>query len=436
MLLKKKRQNLMSIATELHTNDIPNIYHRFSTLIGEKRWKAQVVKLKKQLRFRKHLQLTYDEDFQIVYELAKCANSKDANGMLAHNKTTDRSIYAALSFAAQTLSIIDNLPKTQRPLLVARIRSAISNAEDMRALRLELLVATHFSRAGSTVEWPEITQGDSTVDLLLPNLGKLGCEIECKSISRDKGKKIHREEAQDFLALVKTTTGTRLRGLSVNLAVVVTLPDRLTKNRNVQTILAHQVVGAVLTNTAITLDDGTTIKVSEVEQSKFDSITSASNRSQLSFAIDQATNTRNEESTFMTNGKGSLVCVIRSAKQDTLGDSLRTTLRQSARTQASGNRPLFFVVSLQDLEPDELRHLSTEDMKEETCPTVLKVIANQLIQSTTCPYIVGISFLSGKAIGPSVYGEESSDGRSYSFLRPESPFYDKDIEAFFELTKS
>lgn len=428
----------MTIATEIHTNDIPMVYERFSKLIGERRWIAQERKLKQQLRGRKYLEDAYQRDYQIVYELVKCARNKGRDGRLPRGITTDSSIYAGLAFASQILAILDGLLKPQRDEIVNRVRGAIANAEDMRALRLELLVATHFARSGESVEWPEMTGGECTVDLFLPNLGELGCEVECKAMSRDKGKKIHRVVAQDFHARVKTAADKKLRGLTSNLVAVVTVPDRLPKDHQTQNKLAQAVVDAILTNSDVVLADGTSVSLAEVEAEKIAAIVSADTLGERSFAVDRATNTRNEESMLMMNGKGSFVCVVRSAKRDDLGRALRTTLKKSAKNQASTKRPLFFVVSLQDLQPEELLSLASEDLRSETSPTVLKVVANQLMDSTVCPYVVGISFLSGRAIEPRVHGQEDDalGGRSYSFVRPESEFYNEGIDEFFKLTSA
>jgi hypothetical protein len=71
----------------------------------------------------------------------------------------------------------------------------------MRGLRLELMVATHLGRQGCEIQWMEEDVGVGTFDFLakLPRgaseesggaseeLGDVWVEVECKSISADRG---------------------------------------------------------------------------------------------------------------------------------------------------------------------------------------------------------------------------------------------------------
>jgi hypothetical protein len=107
-------------------------------------------------------------------------------------------LYPAASFAAQVLSFIDASPKPLAEQFRRRVHGAFKNPDDMRGLRLELMAATHFLRRGRQVSWPEMT-GEGNFDLLVSDVGPDGLEVECKSISVDKGRRIHKRESLDFL---------------------------------------------------------------------------------------------------------------------------------------------------------------------------------------------------------------------------------------------
>jgi hypothetical protein len=65
----------------------------------------------------------------------------------------------------------------------------------MHGLRLELQAATHFSRRGNHVSWHRVNNA-GTFDLLVDDLGPSGLEVECKSISDNKGRRIRAHEPE------------------------------------------------------------------------------------------------------------------------------------------------------------------------------------------------------------------------------------------------
>ncbi len=116
-------------------------------------------------------------------------------GVIPRHEIENRALYPALSFAAQVLSIIDRSPREQAHRIVRRVHGALKKPDDMRAMQLELVAATHFARRGHSIIWPEETDEIGTFDLLIEDIGTDGLEIECKSMSEDKGRKIHRRDA-------------------------------------------------------------------------------------------------------------------------------------------------------------------------------------------------------------------------------------------------
>lgn len=424
----------INILTELNTRNIPLIYERFCDLIGEKLWKAEVKKLSMRLKSRKYLKEVYETDFQIVYELSKCSKNRDVQGKLPASMMNDRSIYAGLAFAAQVLAVTDSLSPECKKIFVSRVKGALKDPQDMRSLRLELLVATHFAKKGLIIDWPELTEQDTSVDLLMPEVGPLGFEVECKAFSRDKGKRIPRVQALDFLERLKERALPILPNLDANLAVVLTIPDRLSKSSSDHIELADIVIKSILNFKETMKFSKVEISVNEIPEIKLKAVTEAKTDSELATAITAATDTHNEQALIMKAGAGTVVCVVRSAKDDSIGERIRDSIKKSAKNQASGKRPLFFVVSLQDLPPEDLIAIASEDKNLNTNPSILQQEASSLMDSTSCPYVVGISFLSGSAVNPGIHGIEESKNRSYSFVRAESKFASEEVISLMKLS--
>ena len=214
------------LKVELQTNEIPDVFTRFCSVIDERFWLKRLALIKEATRGHQFLKDYLFEENAIAIALARCSDLVARYGQIPIQETGNRDLYPAISLAAQALSIIDHSSGLEAKRLVQRIRGAFKNPDDMRAIQLEMMAATHFVHRGYPIVWPEM-EGAGTFDLLVNNIGISGLEVECKSVSSDKGRKIHRREALEFHQLVKPQLQTVSRNLQMGLAVVLTVPGRL-----------------------------------------------------------------------------------------------------------------------------------------------------------------------------------------------------------------
>ena len=170
--------------------------------------------------------------------------------MQAYN---DHSLFPAASLAAQVLSFVDSCSdKVLAERFKARARAAIrNNPADLRGLRLELMTATHFLRAGRKVSWPEMTVGEGAAeqriyDLLIEDLGPRGLEIECKSFSEGKGRRIPRRQALEFFWLLRSRHWKELSKISSGVVAVLTLEAGLPPSHAARVELAQLVASRAL----------------------------------------------------------------------------------------------------------------------------------------------------------------------------------------------
>lgn len=131
---------------------------------------------------------------------------------------------AVLNFVAMTMEVYARLGPRGQKVLQGRIRSALSAETGFAALYLEMDIARRLFDAGFDVEFPDL-EGIAQYDLLFSNARASG-EVECKSLSADAGRKIHRkdfyrllEPLEEFL-LYRAANGARE-------VLLVTLRDRL-----------------------------------------------------------------------------------------------------------------------------------------------------------------------------------------------------------------
>ena len=189
------------LLTELSTARIPDVYQQFAAVIGDSHWRSRVGQIKQEIRGNRFLAQHLESENALAYQFEHLRELTAKFGRIPPWEANNHAIYPATSFAAQVLSIMEAAPRQFSGQLRRRVHGAFKNPDDMRGLRLELSAATHFARRARKLAWPEMT-GEGTFDLLVQDVGPRGLEIECKAISEDKGRKIHKREVLDFYRLL------------------------------------------------------------------------------------------------------------------------------------------------------------------------------------------------------------------------------------------
>lgn len=426
------------LPTELETQDIPAIYARFAKEIGEKHWQQRVKVLNEELRGNPFLKSLHFHENAIAFQLVRLGEMRQKFGQAALPIYNDEQHYQAASFAAQVLSVIDASNRQTGERLKRRIHGAFKNPAEMRAMQLELMTATHFLRAGRKVSWPEMTdapevQGVGKFDLLVEDVGPDGLEIECKSISDQRGRRITSRQALDFYGILRKRHWERIQRLSAGVLIVITVPNDLPKEHKERLRLADAAVRRALHCVPGKYEDeGVRIQIGEFESARLRELQTGVSKRRARDMMDEISGTRNKEVMAVgTKAGGALALVIQSAQDDDLMDSMFDMLRDSAARQFSGSRAAIFVVGLDGIDADQLLNLAHQDRKPDAIPTALRWHTSRFFESTSRAHITGITFLSANALRPVNTSIVDSGGLAYYFPRIDSKFWSKDFHGLF-----
>ena len=418
------------LKVELHTSEIPDLFARFKDVIDERYWLKRITSIKEDIRGHSFLADFLANENAIAFALAKCSNLVHRYGRIPMQDAENRDLYPAMSLAAQVLSIMDHSSKNEAAKLVQRMRGAFKNPDDMRAIQLEIMSATHFVVRGHSISWPEM-EGLGRFDLLVKDLGTNGLEVECKSISEDKGRKIHRREALEFHHLVKSELQTLSRELQSGVSVVLTLPERLPVMYKQKQALTKRVIDSVLASQSTVLDDGSDIRVSEFDIKALGVVETENGRSISREAIDQVTATKNREAMILGNRKGAIVFVLQSRQDDTMLKYVFDTVSESAKAQVSKSRPALFLVGLHGIEAESLLNIATQDNDPLQPPTALRIAASDFLAKQNRDHVIGVGFLSKGNLNPELNGVVKSGGSAYIFPKKQSSFWHQDFSGLF-----
>jgi len=403
------------------TAEVPGVYSRLASAIGARHWQGAVARQEDVIRSNHFLGDYLRSEYAIAYQLDRLRRLVVEFGTVPHQACNDPSIFLSLAFAAQVLGVLERSSAKQAKAFVKRVRAAFSRSEELHGLRLELQAATHFARRGQRVAWHRVKNGGS-FDLLIEDLGPTGLEVECKSISENKGRRIHRRDALEFWGELWRDLAGVAQNLRSGLAVVLTVPYRLPADAGERVALAREVVTRIVAGSGATLGGGAEVRVEPFDPAKIEEAKDQG-REPLRKAIDAATGTANREAAvYGTPSGGMLAFVMQSAVEDDVLDQVFATLNDSAARQFTRKRGALFWVALQGIDADQMLSLHEKESDRGEQPTALKFEVSNFLNRAP-GHIVGVVFSSRSGLFPAVEGSMDSGGVTNFFLKKESPLW-------------
>lgn len=418
---------------EIRQEEIPSVFRRFCDVVGEYAWLDHADHIDAEIRRNPLLQEYLPAQNSLVLALTQCSRASAANGNRLPLELTDNPwIFEAHMFAIQTLGLIDAARKFSNKranTLISRIRDAFRYPTAIQALQLEARVATHFVRLGQTVRFPELGSGGERFDLLVESLGPKGLEIECKAVTHDKGRKIHRDEAFEFYHLAFPTIRAIASGLKSGLAVVVTIPGRMPSPDRLE-LLVQAVGHQVLTGQSGLLNDGTQVRLIDFQPEELGELTrppSAKSRA----AVARITGTNNRECIiYQEAGKaGVVVLILQSAQADSMLHEVFATLAESAARQLTGSRAGAFIGGFQGLGRKALLDTALSEGKGGVY-SPLSWEVSRFLERPEFPHVVGVGFLSAPE-NSELPDEKAPKGVAYYFPKSNSSLWHSDFSGMF-----
>ncbi len=209
--------------------DLPGLAEylpRFLNLAGGERWRKRAVQLG-ECAFQSPFQAKIVADYHwLEIDLSHQMIINETLGRLMPEQI-DLKILAALYFAGTIAEVHARLTSRGRTAFEGRIRDALKAETGFASLYLEMEIAQRLLAAGYDVEFPDL-DGTDRYDLRFSDATSSG-EVECKSLSTDAGRKIHRKDFYRFIDAIGPSLAERAKGGNDEV-LVITLHDRLPKN--------------------------------------------------------------------------------------------------------------------------------------------------------------------------------------------------------------
>lgn len=320
---------------------------RFLTLVGEGRWvkRAEQLDVEQQKSpFRWKIVADYHW-LEMAISYQNDVLSKEGH-LLA--ELVDNLILAALTFAAMVVEVHTRLSEKGQRELKGRLIDGLKAESGFAALYLEFDIARQLMLNGFDVGFPDM-EGRAQFDLEYGR-GEFKGEVECKSLSADAGRQIHRKDFYRFMEAIYPMLAGHVEALRKEV-LIITLRGRLTPNTSDQSGLRNAIANMLSIGAPTTI---TQPKFQVERRSYAECLASAPTQDPKAFyaVCKEAFGPHAHVAGGMTEDGGCLV-VMRSEREDDTSKPLLEAMRK-AMTQFSGARPSFIAVQFQDIEAADL----------------------------------------------------------------------------------
>lgn len=419
------------LATELQLSDVPALYRRFAEAIGAEHWERAVAKCEEEIRGNEHLAAYLRSEYAVAYRLHELGAILARPGVFEATREFLRSMYPCLSFAAQVLSLTDSWPEVHAERLRRRVHGCMRNPNDLRGLRLEYAMATHFIHRGCKVVWPEIEETGETFDLLVEGAGMVPLEVECKSIGEDKGRVVTRRDMADFFGLLAPLVAEFVQGLETGVACSVKLPGQFPRKLDELKRLANELAAALKQARYDPLEGGVKLEMRTFDAGEF---TTAMKGGQhvLRSEVDRVTSAENAQAIAYGTPNGVLVISLQSDREKPYLERVMDTLADAAKRQLTGRRAGLLVASFEALTGDQMRSTAAQDADPTQNPTGLRFRTDALLKSSTRAHVAGVAYLSNAGTQLVERGlVDATGGVAYYFPNATSTFWDETLRGLF-----
>jgi hypothetical protein len=402
----------LNLSTEIHSNDFPAVFNRFEQIVGSNIWHRRVTKIREEARGNQYLRNYLQYENRVAFVLEAYSKHKASYGAPPSIFIQDAAQYETVAFAAQTVTFMQAAEPKVAQAFRARVRGAFNNPPDLRGLALEMLIAMHLQRQGALIKLPT----DGTYDWLAEQDG-LSIEVECKSLSNDKGRPIHHRESLDLFHLARKAIGKIADGVTGGLLVDVRLPGKLPGAYKVRRDICTEIRQAALSGAGHT-SDLTTVSLHSFALGELPLRGDASDNPRVNDFLKRRYGVVHGRyaAAHSTRGGGLLVIAVGSEiPEDTIGETMQE-IKKAASDQLTGVRPGIICVKFEAVTADELVELAGAH------PTALTRRLSELWRSTSMQQVAHVVFLADGTIEQKSSGAWSRSGASYDFANPSSSY--------------
>lgn len=411
----------MQLPTELEATRLLPTFQDFAALVGSEYWLRMVDQLQAEIRGNPFLEHLYRTEHRMVFALKYLHSEYENYQHVMPSQHPD--LYEASTLVVQFVEIVRSHHDSAKAL-IGRMRGALKNPSDMRAMQFELQVATHLARKGYSVSFPEL-DGTGQFDILAVQ-GDQHIEFECKYATAIKGRAVTRHAAIGIHHKIKGAIDLYAQAATDGTILRVMFDGRAPVAPQQQAKLAEHVAEALRTGR---YDDESIEIVAvafDIAESPFSRERPAENDIKGFLERHGSINT---ECMALVYPNGVVVLVsLESKRESQYLELVFGTLSDAAKRQLTGEHPAVLCTKFEDLTADEMVDIGKE---ADGVPSALRVRASRFLDSSSSDHVTMLCFFADGALLKQGDHVITRGGAVFSFRNARNKFSRSDLSSIF-----
>jgi len=396
----------MHFTPDLYSRDLKSLVPQFVGIVGLSALKKRFSDLAERRRVSPLFEDYIKERHTVELELDRLLKHKRKTGRYP-KKSESTAFQRVVGFMRMVHGVHSNLNVPGKHRLHGMIRDALKREGGFAALEHEMTTAAHCMRQGFDIEFVDL-EGEDRFDLLARR-DQDEIEIECKTVSNDIGRKIHRK---DFIELAKNLwplLSDYRAELRQSRLVVLKVDDRLANTSDEAKRVSETIASVLGSDNTSSQVRGFSVEVHEYRPASLPP-DAATIREEIEKLIGTY-----QFHLFMCGDRDAvIVFVAHSSHRDQMLAYIYRQLK-NATDQFSGDRPAILSVLIEDIYPDQWADLRQG--------SGLQVMTSKLLVSPARSHVHSVSY-SSVGVLEKYPGHSSIRGTVLSYRNPHHPRYD------------
>lgn len=398
----------MLIPTEIKDVEVPALLTQFLSITGSSVWDKRIASLRIQGQQNQLSIELLAERHWIELALGSILTRKRL--MRSYNKPQNDHQLRLFAFVGAVARCYAQASETGKRRIKGMLLDGLKAPTGLLPFYFEMEIAMQLAQQGFQIELADI-ENFGRFDFLAQRDG-IAMEIECKVVTADLGRQIHKSALIGLGHVLKDTLASWCNKNVTGCYLEVTIPARLHKSSDYQTAIAAAIGHALDVQEPLYNCDYCEVRKRFFNPARPDE-----------YPIDES----NSSKLLMVRRPAAILIVFRSRKLDALLNGLYRQLRDSCSRQFSGDRAACLHVRFLDLTEAEFLDIAQAQSKEPKETTGLHLMTHELLnRRPNLHSIIYTSFGSMRTAPTEVAGDRvvvtSENIPAYYFINSQNAF--------------
>lgn len=385
----------MYFKPEMDVSKFPTLLNQFLSITGWEPWRKRLESLEYQLQSNPLLEefLVDRHALELSMDHLKDYHQRTGTPPLA---IVGSGQYRLYSFIAMVALVYAGLGDKGRKRLAGTLQGGLKDQIGLTPLQNEMEIAAHLMQGGFDVSFSDLETGGG-FDFLAKR-GDIEIEVECKMVSGDLGRQIHRRRLLDLCKHAYPVMRAHLDKTGGGRLVRIVLNSRLHGQTKLLQEICGRVSTALVNRTSLREPEPCAVHLETFELSESPFVNPSGGELERErvreFVKERFAISNSYMFVLFRPSHGAIIFVVESIQKDEVVKGLLRQLKTAAWGQFTKTRPGVLCVQLYDLTPEQMLELARSDSTDPQKVPALQIAISEFFASPKRNHIHTLTYRS------------------------------------------